>query len=634
MHQTFYIDIEEEISSVVDRLNKSMSIENYFVVPKRALFLQSIVNLKLLKREADKVRKQVIIVTQDEIGASMAQRSGLEVRATLDGLEPASDAGDQQDEDDMGEEEVVAHQIPHSEVREEQIKQVRLSGVGSSDFYTPSVGFNEDDFRTVAPTEPIRRSIPVNSMPPVKKETEPLRRAVASNSFGNPVGQNITSLNQPRPMNIGQVKNERSLDSQKEKALEKMYSQREFMSGAAIENKSVLDTGEIRTGGRVKKIFFAFIGLCAFAFVGVAVYLFLPSAKISVEPNILKSKVDLELRGSADLVEVDDLNIPIRIIDKNETISLSYDVKGLSAVAGKKAHGSVVIYNEYDSSVQTLIATTRLESADGKIFRLVKNVAVPGMTKVGGEIKPGVITAEVIADQAGTECNIEAADFTIPGFKDGPKYAKFYAKSSQAMVGGSLEGSEQTGGKVTQRDLDSAKQKTELAIREKIAQAVKDGLNDGEVALEQAEKITISRSSSNAKLNDMMSTFEYNVSASVRVLVFAESDVRKIMEQSLKASDQLQEVKKSISKVEYGTVDADFEKNTLKLKVYGEITATPVIDSEKIKKELLGKADDQLAAILRKYPAIKSANVEFQPTFVSRIPQYAQRVTVQIDDNE
>ena len=92
MHQTFYIDINEEISSVIDRLKKSMAKDNYFVVPKRALFIQSVVNLKLLKREADKIGKQVVIVTQDEIGASMAQRAGINVRFTLEGLESVSDA--------------------------------------------------------------------------------------------------------------------------------------------------------------------------------------------------------------------------------------------------------------------------------------------------------------------------------------------------------------------------------------------------------------------------------------------------------------------------------------------------------------------------------------------------------------
>ena len=87
MHQTFYIDIDEEISSVIDRLKKSMAKDNYFVVPQRAIFMQSVVNLKLLKREADKIGKQVVLVTQDEIGTSMAQRAGINARFTLEGLE-------------------------------------------------------------------------------------------------------------------------------------------------------------------------------------------------------------------------------------------------------------------------------------------------------------------------------------------------------------------------------------------------------------------------------------------------------------------------------------------------------------------------------------------------------------------
>src|SRR6266702_2064758 len=99
MHQTFYIDLEEEISSVIDRLNKSMAVDNYFVVPKRAIFLQSIVNLKLLKREADKAGKHIILITQDEIGSAMARRSGIDVRSSMDGLESITDPEDEEDDD-------------------------------------------------------------------------------------------------------------------------------------------------------------------------------------------------------------------------------------------------------------------------------------------------------------------------------------------------------------------------------------------------------------------------------------------------------------------------------------------------------------------------------------------------------
>jgi len=611
MHQTFYIDLEEEISSVIDRLNKSMSADNYFVVPKRAIFLQSIVNLKLLKREADKVGKNVVIITQDEIGASMAQRSGLEVRSSIDGLETANEIASEEMEDAYEETPVVV-------VRVEQKKQIRLKDVGSKDFYAPIASSSDDAFQSVGALESQVKKTHVS----LNGITE-RRNTAAHNEIFHPYSNKTTGLKplaQHRPA-LGALGYEKNLNAKKEEALERMYSTKEHDFKKPTKSIPVVK-------GNAKKIFIGFIGLCGLAFVGVSVYLFLPSAKIIIEPNILKNKIDLNLHGSTDFSVTNEKDIPIRIIEKEENISLSYEVVGGATVSGKKAHGSVVVYNEYDSSPQTLIATTRLESADGKIFRLVKNVVVPGTTTVAGEVKPGAIAAEILADQSGSDYNLESSSFTIPGFKDGPKYGKFYAKATEPIVGGSTDG-ETAGGAVTQKDIDSAKQKTEAVLNEKIGQLIKEDLKEGEVALPDAQKITITKSSANIKAGDMVNTFNYTAVASVRALVFSENDVRKIIEQSMK-EQKASDVKKDISKVEYGTVGADFDKNTLELKVYGEITTTPIIDGQQIKNELLGKTDDQLASILRKYAFIRSVNIEFKPTFVTRIPQYAQRVTVEI----
>jgi nicotinamide mononucleotide adenylyltransferase len=58
MAQTFFIDSDEEIISVIGYLRKSPEAENYFVFPKRSLVLQSAVNLRLFQREALDVRSQ------------------------------------------------------------------------------------------------------------------------------------------------------------------------------------------------------------------------------------------------------------------------------------------------------------------------------------------------------------------------------------------------------------------------------------------------------------------------------------------------------------------------------------------------------------------------------------------------
>ncbi|MFZ2193145.1 MAG: hypothetical protein WAV31_02790, partial [Candidatus Moraniibacteriota bacterium] len=65
MHQTFYIDIDEEITSIVEKLRKTKAPEAIMVVPKRSLLIQSIVNLKLLRKEADNLGVKISIITQD-----------------------------------------------------------------------------------------------------------------------------------------------------------------------------------------------------------------------------------------------------------------------------------------------------------------------------------------------------------------------------------------------------------------------------------------------------------------------------------------------------------------------------------------------------------------------------------------
>jgi len=89
------------------------------------------------------------------------------------------------------------------------------------------------------------------------------------------------------------------------------------------------------------------------------------------------------------------------------------------------SEGFVTIINE-SNSVQPLVATTRLLTPEGILFRLKKSVQVPA----GGSIE-----AAVYADQPGDQGDIDPSTFTIPGLnKD--KQSLIYAKSDTAMHGG------------------------------------------------------------------------------------------------------------------------------------------------------------------------------------------------------
>lgn len=83
MNNYFYVDVDEEITSVIGKLRKNPSDEAFLVVPKRAMISQSLVNLKLLEKEAKKLKKKLIFVSPDANTRKIAEKAGLSVKKYL-----------------------------------------------------------------------------------------------------------------------------------------------------------------------------------------------------------------------------------------------------------------------------------------------------------------------------------------------------------------------------------------------------------------------------------------------------------------------------------------------------------------------------------------------------------------------
>lgn len=77
-----YVDIDDEITTLIDRLRSSKQKIVVLVLPKRATVLQSIVNMKLLKRASDEQKKNVVLVTSEAGIMPLAGAVGLHVAAT------------------------------------------------------------------------------------------------------------------------------------------------------------------------------------------------------------------------------------------------------------------------------------------------------------------------------------------------------------------------------------------------------------------------------------------------------------------------------------------------------------------------------------------------------------------------
>lgn len=80
---TIYIDIDDEITAVIDKVKASKERIVALVLPKRATVFQSIVNMKLLKRSADEAKKQVVLITSEGGLLPLAGAVGLYVASSL-----------------------------------------------------------------------------------------------------------------------------------------------------------------------------------------------------------------------------------------------------------------------------------------------------------------------------------------------------------------------------------------------------------------------------------------------------------------------------------------------------------------------------------------------------------------------
>lgn len=79
---TVYIDVDDEITTIIDKMTGSKQKIVALVLPKRASVLQSVVNMKLLKRSADNANKNVVLVTTEAALMPLAGAAGLHVAKT------------------------------------------------------------------------------------------------------------------------------------------------------------------------------------------------------------------------------------------------------------------------------------------------------------------------------------------------------------------------------------------------------------------------------------------------------------------------------------------------------------------------------------------------------------------------
>jgi hypothetical protein len=81
--ETVYIDVDDDVTSIIDKVTSSKADIVAVVMPKHSGSLQSITNMRLLKKSSEQANKKMVLVTKDQSILPLAGLAGLYVAESM-----------------------------------------------------------------------------------------------------------------------------------------------------------------------------------------------------------------------------------------------------------------------------------------------------------------------------------------------------------------------------------------------------------------------------------------------------------------------------------------------------------------------------------------------------------------------
>lgn len=308
---------------------------------------------------------------------------------------------------------------------------------------------------------------------------------------------------------------------------------------------------------------------------------------------------------------------------EKRNLTKAYPASGKKYVE-RKATGEILIYNNFSSAPQNLVATTRFVAPDGKIYRLNNTITVPGAQASGGKLVPASIGAAVTADKSGAEYNLSpGVKFRLPGFEGTAKYDGFYAELQGSISGGFVGESSLP----SEEDLKLAKADVEEALEEAAKTQLLFNLPPEVKVLNNAYEFKITETRVN-EVADETGKFTITAVGEARLVGFREPELVEVIGKGLigKSAD---EFKVENYELGYGepSLNAD---GSLKVTVNFKSVWTRIVDVGRFKREAAGKKKVELQNLVFSIPGIQSGEARLWPFWVTRVPKNTSRIIVDV----
>lgn len=556
------IEKEEEIADVIEKVLNESDADVTLVVPKDSALARSARNFHLLKREADAAGKGVFIESVDETILAFAKEGGLEASHPL-------------------------------------WRGVRGAG-GVSDIIPAAT----EEEMAEAPKRRGKKKVPLIKLT-VKDEEEEEEEPAA----------------QEDEANAGIQEEEKTAEEAQGKFFRKR-NPAEFTGQYEEETEAPRRRGPGKltwwiTGAVV--VVLAILGIMTWGFGRVSVAITFQKTPWSYQGNFTADKSATQTTAGTSSV-----TIPAQVFTTQKNTTQTFPASG-SANVSLKAQGTITIYNAYSSAPQDLVATTRFVTPDGKLFRLVSSVTVPGASVTNGQIVPSSINAQVAADQPGDAYNVGPVDkLTIPGFQGSPKYNAFYGQLKSGTSGGFV------GKKAvpTTVDITAAKTKVSAALQANLTSDLTTSYPNNFKILDGATSVAVTKLTVNTS-TDASGNFSVFGEATLQAIGFDETALKAY----LLSQAQAQEVSSTFKDIAltYGTAQANFTKGTVSFSLSAQGTLEPAFDPGSFKADIAGKSVNDARAAIAALPGLASGKISAWPMWLWSIPVNPSKIQVSSD---
>lgn len=563
---TIYIDIDDEITTIIEKVRGADAKIVALVLPKRATVLQSIVNMKLLKRTADADKKHLVLITSESGLMPLAGTVGLYVAKNLQ----------------------TKPEIPSisSEVDDEPELTDEPIDTGSADFDADAAAEK-----------------PVGELATGRTAT-----AAASKRSSE---ESIETL---------QLDDDGSSDEDLAAATEDSEAAEEKRPKSAEKPKKDKKLA-VPNFNKFRNRLFILVPLLLLIIIGL--YLaatVLPKATITIATDT--SSINSNMTFTADTAaKTADLNahvIPAQLQNTQKQGSQQVPATGKQN-NGTKATGTVTMTTCITNPAQlnNVPAGTGV-STNGLTYITQQEASFSYAGSGSSCFKFEASDVPIAAQAGGSNYNVSGATFSVAGRSD---------ISAKGSTSGGTDNIVQI---VSQADIDNATKQISTqnsdAIKQQLEQQIKQA---GLYPLPDTFNAGNPDVKTSANVGDQVSTVTVTQTTKYAMFGVKEADLKALVDNDVKDQiDPSKQVilSEGLSKASFKINSSS--DSSVQIALSTTATAGPDLKADVIKQQVAGKRAGEVRSLIGNDPGVKSVSVELSPFWVTKVPAKADKVTV------